>query len=266
MSISKQESFVHASIYPSGDLEVKMRGTRLQTGRGIRGEISKLSSASAKRCLTVFRALSEKFKVMVTLTYPAEYRGLLDGKTSKKHLHRFIDWLQVKLGKELVYAWVLEFQKNGNPHYHLLLSHQVEWKDVAFEWFKIVGSGLEKHLEAGTRVEAILSGLACSDYVGRYLGKVKQKDVPEGFQNVGRFWGYRRGSVEKVDVEMVYPDRESAKRDTRLIRKARKAALRGHGIKWKWRGSGFTARELGVNLAFRLVDMMKGDLVEEVPW
>lgn len=242
---------------------MKFQGVRTKTGGGKRGVIEKLSSGSAKRCTTVFRALAHKFTTEACLTYPAEYLGLLDGPTSKKHLRALIQWLEeTEIGEKLVYAWVLEFQKNGNPHYHLLLSHWVAPQALAERWFRIVGSGLEKHRYAGTSINPIRDQTACLTYMSRYIAKMDQKEVPAGFKRVGRFWGYRRGSVEKVEMTLGYPDRESAKRDTRPLRRARRAKLREFGHKWKWKQGGFTDRTLGLDLSSALLDSMQGEFVD----
>jgi len=282
MSLSEALPRVHATVYPSGDLELHFKGCKsmMRKGGGKRGAIKALSSQSAKRCLTVFRALSDKLKVMITLTYPQEYLGLIDGPDSKKHLDLFLQWLRRETSPELVYAWVLEFQRSGNPHYHLLVSHEVDCRKVAQRWFEIVGSGLEKHRDAGTRVEGIYHQAGAADYVGRYLGKVQQKEVPEKFERVGRFWGYRRGSIEKLEAGWEYPTREEAKKDTRVLRRARKAALRGIilekkkpimggmaikrvPIKWKWKQNGFTDRTLGLGPVLRLLGTFRGEVVQE---
>ena len=286
MSLSKHSAFVHALLYPSGDLEIRLKGCQdpvavEKQGRGKRKEITELSNQSAKRGLTTFRALAHHMVATITLTYPAELVGELDGRESKKHLERFIRWVQWEFGKDVVYAWVLEFQKNGNPHYHLMLDRFVPAQAVAERWYTIVGSELEKHLKAGTRVEAIRSKIAVADYLARYLTKMHQKDVPEGFKHVGRFWGYKRGAAKPVyDAHLAFDTPDDATRGIREIRKARKASLRrfltkkGKPIKWKWRGKGFVDRSMGFDLAAQLIERMPGlpvrgdgaDLAGEVPW
>lgn len=287
MSLSNHSAFVHARLYPSGDLEIRLKGCQGKVavekqGRGKRKEITELSNQSAKRGLTTLRALAHHMVSTITLTYPAELVGELDGRESKKHLGRFIKWLQdVECGKDVVYAWVLEFQKNGNPHYHLMLDRFVPAQAVADRWYEIVGSGLEKHRKAGTRVEAIRSKIAVADYLARYLTKMHQKDVPDGFKHVGRFWGYKRGAAKPVyDALLAFDTPDDATRGIREVRRARKASLRrfltkkGIPLKWKWRGKGFVDRSMGFDLAAMLVERLPGVPVRgnqaesagEVPW
>lgn len=238
------------------------------TGRvfGRRGKISSYSYHSHRRAKTIFLSLASKFSVVAHLTYPGEYVGLLDGKQTKAHLRVLLNWLLRNVGRDLVYAWVLEFQKNGNPHYHVLLSHYVDKDVLADRWAKIVGSGLEKHRNAGTRVEEIEDQDRCAAYVVDYLTKGSQKIVPGEFADVGRFWGYSRGSVELVRDEIrEYPDLHAAKRDTRTMRRARSAKLREFGIRWRPGGAGYTDVSLGMGAWVRLLDMMGGKVIPGLP-
>ena len=91
--------------------------------------------------------------------------------------------------------WKLEFQKNGRPHYHcilfglgferceLKLAHFIEWHSNT--WFRVVGSGLEKHLNAGTRAEYPKHTEAARNYISQYAAKQEQQC--HGF--TGRYWG-----------------------------------------------------------------------------
>jgi hypothetical protein len=110
-------------------------------------------------------------------------------------------------------VWKLEPQKRGAPHFHLLVWGMLdvnyhlayfdgttglvpaeiarlvrvqeirEW--VSQAWYEVVGSGDEKHLRAGTRVEDVRSLNGVSAYLKKYLGK----EVPPEWENAGRWWG-----------------------------------------------------------------------------
>ena len=58
--------------------------------------------------------------------------------------------------------------------------------------YKIVGSGDERHLRAGTGIAAIKSRGHLNGYLCAYIRKLDQKIPPEGFEDVGRFWGSSR--------------------------------------------------------------------------
>lgn len=275
MSLTEPQSFVKVALYPSGDFEVSLKGCRVRVKSdenkksSIRGKINALSPESSKRCLTTFRAMAHLFKVEICLTYPLEMLGTMTGPDSKEHLHRFLKWVAYQYGKDLIYGWVLEFQGNGNPHFHVLVDRYIPKEEVAKSWYSIVGSGLEKHLNAGTRVSEIRSPIGMADYMARYLTKMEQKEVPSTFLDVGRFWGSKRGAVEKHEIILGYPDSDSARRATRPVRKARKASLRrfqtkkGNPIKWKWGGSGFTDRSMGLKWSLEIFDKIEGEPVDE---
>jgi len=69
-------------------------------------------------------------------------------------------------------------------------------------WYRFVGSGDEKHLAAGTRVERLRKQDGARRYAVKYAGKMKQKHVPKDFRNVGRFWGCSRAVVPAPEAEV----------------------------------------------------------------
>lgn len=186
-------------------------------------------------------------KVFAHFTYPEhELKGLLDGREVKRHWDMLIKRLR-RCYPGLKYAWVLEFQKNSMPHYHALFNCIIPKELLARLWYEIVGTGLEKHLKAGTRVEAIRNKSAVADYLVMYLSKKDQKVVPEWFKGVGRFWGYSRGCVDK---EVFVMDSSGSdfksicrlKAEIRLLIRWNKAHIRAWSqgkIRWKHGGTGF---------------------------
>jgi hypothetical protein len=132
---------------------------------------------------------SEPLTVLLTLTYPGDFPT--DGRRVKRHWHNFRTWL-VRGGKERPSrkgAWFLEFQGRGAPHFHIFLDGPVDKKEVARKWYDLVASGDERHLRAGTRIETLREGHAAAAYASKYASKAEQKEVPDGFSEVGRFWG-----------------------------------------------------------------------------
>ena len=59
-------------------------------------------------------------------------------------------------------------------------------------WYRIVGSGDEKHLQAGCRTERLRKPDGARRYVVKEATKMYQKVVPAEYRNVGRFWGCSR--------------------------------------------------------------------------
>jgi hypothetical protein len=119
------------------------------------------------------------------LTYPSDFP--LDGKTVKRNLHALIQLLRRQDIKD--YFWGIEFQKRGAPHINILLPCAIDGDRLRKAWFKIVGSGDENHLTYGASIEEIRDKSKLSTYIVGYQYKKEQKDVPEAFKNVGRFWG-----------------------------------------------------------------------------
>lgn len=158
-----------------------------------RGAIQGFSPRSGARMRRYLRSCVPSYSVMVTLTYPGNFPT--DGRTVKRHLDSFVKRAFRYLGAEgspvpRSIFWFLEFQKRGAPHFHLFLNFTVPFNLVAQWWFEIVGSGDDRHLCAGTRTEALYSGRhGTVSYASKYAAKLEQKDVPQNFVNLGRFWG-----------------------------------------------------------------------------
>jgi len=183
-----------------------------------RGAITEFSKRSRQRLAFVAANTDVEFKTMITLTYPLEFPS--DGEKVKANFKAFLEWLTRDLGSRPNYLWFLEFQSRGAPHFHLLIDYELPriWvqqtlhvgdRDVtrqvrnegnreelrAFRfrvsgtWYRIVGSGDYKHLQAGTRVERVRKPGGASRYAVKYALKMYQKLVPAEYQNVGRFWG-----------------------------------------------------------------------------
>lgn len=138
--------------------------------------------------------------VMVTLTYPGEFPR--DGQVVKQHLWSLLKRWERQWGARPLGCWKLEFQRRGAPHFHLYVGRPAvsdrvfrEWLSRA--WFEVVGSGDPRHLAAGTGVDRQFcsnarSAKAIAWYFTKHNAKplkAAQNQVPEGFENVGRFWG-----------------------------------------------------------------------------
>ena len=202
---------------------------------GTRSKINQFSKRSAKRLRHKVRNSDDQLKTFITLTYPKDFP--CNGIETKSHLNAFLQYLR---RKKIKYIWVLEFQERGAPHYHIIATGFIPKEELSRRWYTIVNSGDEKHLKAGTRIEAIKSKNHLYGYLSQYIQKLYQKTVPDGFENVGRFWGSSRNLIEFVfyHFRSTY---DTAARSIRLLRKWYRSHLRAWGIKWKWQGAGFTA-------------------------
>lgn len=181
-----------------------------------RGVIKKYSFGASRRCKFFMRNTGHLMKVMITLTYPNDYP--MNGATVKSHLHKFLLWLTYHGYK---YIWVLEFQERGAPHFHILVDHEIPHQKVAESWYRIVGSGDEKHLKAGTEVRAIRAKDSIGYYLTTYMEKARQKAVPPEYEKVGRFWGSSKGLLAEKKMK-IYGKREDIYRLKKSLRIARR--------------------------------------------
>jgi len=181
-------STAHICTFVGGGL-VKVQATitdNSQVGGGKRGKVSGFTRASRRRLMQRI-AMTRKIMmpVFVTLTYPGAWAE--DPKIWKRDLRVF--WMRIKRAYPAAAAiWKLEFQKRGAPHFHLLVwgvkyAHLV--LSVSKLWYEVVGSGDDRHLRAGTRVENVRDWRGVMAYASKYLGKLESVPTNEP----GRFWG-----------------------------------------------------------------------------
>lgn len=164
-----------------------MRGAGSSKGRSKKDTVKRYSSKSMNRLSFVANNTEVQLKNMVTLTYPNEYPT--NGKEVKSHLNKFLNSLR---RKEISYLWFLEFQDRGAPHFHILINKFLCHKYAAQRWYEICDTGDERHLKSGTQVQAMRTSDGGARYATKYAYKEKQKECPDGFLEVGRFWGHSR--------------------------------------------------------------------------
>lgn len=193
-------------------------GLAPRSGGGLRSEVTAFTRASKRRLLFTARNFSG-LEIMITLTYPADFPT--DGRLVKNHWRRFRQWL-IRNGA-VTGLWVLEFQSRGAPHYHVFIRTPLDRDAVADAWYRIVGSTDPKHRAAGTRIERFRRPAALGGYVMKYAAKASQKDVPSGFEKVGRFWG--TWGQPQITRSIRVPQNDG-KHLVRIIRKAHIKARR----------------------------------------
>jgi hypothetical protein len=145
-----------------------------------RGPITCLSDKSRSRMSLTLDALPA-FPVRLTVTYPGNF--LAAGGKVRRDREALKKWLT---RRGVGAFWYLEWQRRGTPHLHLLLTERVDKHEVADAWYRIVGSGDERHRQAGTRIELLREPHAAA----AYATKQEQKQVPEGYGDIGRLWGH----------------------------------------------------------------------------
>lgn len=177
---------------------------------GKRERITKMTSKSISNLVGVIQTTEVSFKSMITLTYGSPWPK--DGQIVKEDVHVYTQWLRKRYKSH--YLWFLEFQKRGAPHLHVLLEQGeltpkmrvdagIKWveRSAGASWFiDAYGDGgyaqynkaLVDMLKVATHYktwERLKHKEGAKRYVTKYASKQYQKEVPEGYRNVGRFWG-----------------------------------------------------------------------------
>lgn len=129
---------------------------------------------------------------LFTCTYPAEFPAPRAGKVHLRALLRLL----LAAGMHTV-TWVMEFQRRGAVHFHLLLDRFLDFS-VAAELWRRATRGLANE-SAGTEVRKVRDVSKTSRYLAKYLSKNESK---QGFTGAGRCWG-RVGDVRESPVEAV---------------------------------------------------------------
>lgn len=166
-------------------------------------------------------------KSMAVLTFP-ECLRVRDGKIAKKCLNRFLVKLRRKY-PPVEYFWVQEFQRNGSPHFHVMVNVPREdidrlwmgrsWaQSVMFKSPQDWGRGLRaaedmiKVHSHPKQWQLLRTEDGAARYLLSYVSKPYQKSAPRDYVNVGRFWGCSKGVVGDTEPDETWPIDESTLR------------------------------------------------------
>lgn len=224
------------SCYPVTSLQVYHGGFRVvrtsliksKPNNGGIAKVKEFSKKSAQRLMFVIATTQVSFGSMLTVTFHPKQKP--DGKMVKKELNALLMWLKRFFKTkddeyELEYFWFLEFQKSGNPHFHILLSAMGVTprarSEFALWWSKRVSEYLQSEV-ASDRVylkwvadvvyahatpetwQVIETEDGAKRYALKYAAKHYQKVAPGWFTDVGRFWGHSSGvspkPIEEIDI------------------------------------------------------------------
>lgn len=218
----------HVLVF-SKDIKVKKPASlKPKVKRSKRGKVNSFSEASRNRLLFYARNSGHHIQSQIMLSYPEKFEH--DGAEVKRHLNAFLTLLREKY-PDIIYIWVMEFQERGAAHFHLFTNLKAcSFKDhkkgrcnpfecdrvfhrwAAETWADIVsGENPEAH-EKMLKVHNHLKNFGAWDMrSGRYLtkeylAKAAQKEIPEEYYNIGRFWGCSRNF--KPTFFVCYPGEE----------------------------------------------------------
>lgn len=206
-----------------------------------RGNVTVFSYRSERRMRLALEDTFEVWKNFAVTTYPGEFP--CDGRKVKRDIQALNRWFKRQGVKDIF--WGLEFQRRGAPHINFLISSDVDKDKLAAAWYKIVGSGDERHLRAGTGIEAIRGKESVSSYMIGYLGKRWQKDVPIEYANVGRFWGCTRSVQSRGTYTYRFASQEALNAFLRPVVNEYQVKMKEWSQKskkpytWQYRGNGF---------------------------
>ena len=165
-----------------------------------RVDVIKFSRSASFRMCRYLRRAETDYISFGTLTYHLSWP---DGKGCKKQLATLIKriWRNFDVhqkdskqyardGKLFSLFWFLEFQERGAPHFHFYCSHRIDQRWLRSAWAEIKAETNRSAIIHGAKMKKITGGqVGGVRYARKYAAKAIQKEVPENFKNVGRFWG-----------------------------------------------------------------------------
>ena len=86
-------------------------------------------------------------------------------------------YLQRKYGKSITYIRVLEYQKNGNAHFHILIDRFIPQAWIKHAW-QAVGGGSHVHITQIRKMRFV------AGYLAKYLTKDMLQSAPQGTRRV----------------------------------------------------------------------------------
>lgn len=129
--------------------------------------------------------------LFVTLTYADNFQDI---KESNYNLKKFVQKMK-RLQKDFVYVAVLEFQKRGAIHYHMLCNYRLEWNSH---------EELQSHERKLGKVWGhgfVDIGYKKNDNAGAYLLKYMTKEhIDERLEGKKRYF-FSRGLVQPVELK-----------------------------------------------------------------
>jgi hypothetical protein len=194
-----------------------------------RGKITEYTPRTAFRLSLHLSEYGELYENEITLTYPDEFP--MNGEKVREDRHAMIRKLRKHGMTE--YTTCLEFQARGAPHIHIMLDKWIAKEWLKKTWSKIVCSGDPLHEIHGAAIYKITDMTKTKVYMSSYAKKKDQKKVPEGYENVGKWWTSNR-SIKPHEIEKTeYKTEKHLMRENRNINRWRRSVKR-EVIKKMW--------------------------------
>ncbi len=127
----------------------------------------------------------------------------INGREFKRHLNAFLTRCRQEF-PFLEYLWVGEFQTRGCPHAHVYFNLPADEETrirLAEIWVRIADRGNKDMMAFHSHEKNMIPwSMGNGSYLCKYLDKLHQKAIPEGFHSFGRWWGNSRGLVAAPEV------------------------------------------------------------------
>ena len=168
----------------------------------------------------------------ITLTYSGP--PPMDDRVLKLHLSAFVRWVT---DKDLGIVWKREFGKRGRPHVHAVTKGPICEDEVRKKWASITGcEPTESLVECGP----IRDPVALEWYMTKRQDH-KAHRVPEGYENVGKWWHYAGPGASPVPLLIVSAEEGPL---APIVRAAKAAQEAKRGKSPKRDNGGVTSRRL----------------------
>lgn len=188
-----------------------------------RGKIGAFTQRSRMRLRSQLRN-GPDWKYFLVLTYPTALAPS-DDRITKRHLQALTRWLR-KRGASFV--WKQEFTWKGTPHIHLLSDVPIYRAELRAKWASIIGSAGRKNVAYSAPIRDVERALL---YIEKRRGH-RSTIIPEGYSNMGRFWGATASAKVFPTVVIEGPSEDIAK----LVRPMKRALKVKTGRRPKDRG------------------------------
>lgn len=191
---SKDYAIEHCVNKPKGKRKKKIYDNKEQEEAAKKkNRISNLNNSRNKIARLI--ACNQDLDIFITLTYSYQ----VDMRDSKRALNNFFSKLRKKQ-KNLKYLWVLEFQGNGNIHYHVLTNLNIEIDTTKYrkseQHKKVERDFANKYWNHGFVDIRSLKGEGNSN-VAKYLTAYITKDMMDKDLNGSRIYGYSNKTMYK---------------------------------------------------------------------
>lgn len=164
-------------IYSAKDLFRGIAAPPIRSGQIFQDKMTIHAKRTIKLASRVFQwlvdsGLTQKtYASFITLTYGLHYP---EDHLSKKHLDNFIKRIRRKYPL-FQFIWVIEKQKRGAPHFHILTPNYIDKRIINKAWNGIVQKWQRSQIENGCKQQDVYPHVGKVYEAGKYMTKYMQK-------------------------------------------------------------------------------------------